>query len=269
MPPRSRWFFILTLFLLAGHPAQAQTVEIPVRPVPGTRAPTVPLPARLWLPPGKGPFAAVILLHGCGGLGNGAQIRDWADRLNAWGYAALSTDSMTPRGVKTVCAPSLQPSVTPADRAGDVINAALYLRSLAVIDPNRIGVIGFSHGGATASVVTMRKFQDLYPGLLKAVVDYYGACRQPGLHGTVPLQAFAGLDDTWGDPARICTEFGAHLKADQPFQIVTYPDTVHAFDNYNLVSRRMEEGHPMQFNASSATDSFTRTRAFLAQWMAP
>jgi dienelactone hydrolase len=103
--------------------------------------------------------------------------------------------------------------------------------------------------------------------LLKAAVNYYGPCRQPQDHGTVPLLAFGGEDDTWGDPARTCTEFGKHLRPDQPFQVFTYPDTVHAFDNSRLVRRTYSEGHPEQYNPVSAEDSFTRTRAFLDQWM--
>ncbi len=246
-----------------------QALEIPSQPIAGARTAPASLPARLVLPDGAGPFPVVILLHGCGGIGKGAPLNAWAARLDGWGYGALIVNSFAPRDVATVCAPSNQHLVTAEDRAGDVIDAALYLQTLPQVDPNRIGVIGFSHGGGTAATVTRAIFTAPHPGLLKAAVDYYGPCRRPDLHGTVPLLALAGTDDTWGYPARTCTTFGGQMRADQPFQVVTYPATVHAFDNASLRQRTYNEGHPMEYNAASAADSYARVHAFLEQWMPP
>jgi dienelactone hydrolase len=246
---------------------QALPLAIPVRPVADTRIPPAPLPARLDLPDGPGPFPVVILLHGCGGIGRGVPLNVWARRLNGWGYGTLIVDSFAPRNIASVCAPAAQPLVTANDRAGDVINAALFLQTQNRVDPNRIGVIGFSHGGGTAATVTRKVFDDLDPGLLKAVVDYYGPCRQAALHGRVPLLVLAGEDDTWGDPARTCTNFGMQLGPDQPFQVVTYPDTVHAFDNAALTRRTFSEGHPLEYNATSAADSYARVHEFLDRWL--
>jgi dienelactone hydrolase len=244
-------------------------VSIPAQPIADARVAPGPLPGRLVLPDGPGPFPVVILLHGCGGIGKGGQLNAWASRLNDWGYGALIVNSFAPRDVATVCAPAAQHLVTANDRAGDTIDAALFLLTQPRVDPNRIAVIGFSHGGGTAATVTQTQFTAAHPGILKAVVDYYGPCRRPDLHGTVPLLALAGTDDTWGNPARTCTDFGDRLRPDQPFEIVTYPDTVHAFDNQALLLRTENEGHPMQYNAASATDSFARVHAFLDRWMAP
>jgi dienelactone hydrolase len=242
-------------------------VEIPAPPVPASRMPAVPLPGRLLLPNGVPRAPVVILLHGCGGIGKGFQLEDWAQRLLAWGYGSLIVDSLTPRGVTTVCAPADQPKVTNSDRAGDVIDAALWLQTQPGVDGGRIGVVGFSHGGGTAATVTQRHFQDLHPGLLKASVDYYGPCRQGQDHGTTPLLVLAGEDDTWANPVRTCTDFGKLLRPDQPFQVVAYPNTVHAFDNARIRSPFYGEGHPEAYNAVSAEDSFKRTRAFLDQWL--
>jgi dienelactone hydrolase len=280
MPPdRTLPLLLLCLSLLAGCAggtgsplsafARGSLVAIPVHPVADSRIPPAPLPARLTLPDGPGPFPVVILLHGCGGIGRGLSLDAWVTRLNGWGYGALVVDSFAPRDVATVCAPGNQHLVTDADRAGDVINAALFLQTQPGVDPGRIGVIGFSHGGGTAATVTRATFTDPHPGLLKAVVDYYGPCRRAELHGSVPLLALAGEDDTWGNPARSCTTFSQQLRPDQPFQVVTYPGTVHAFDNAALVSRIYEEGHPMQYNPASAADSYARVRTFLDRWLKP
>ena len=40
----------------------------------------------------------------------------------------------------------------------DVISAALWLRNQPGIDPDRIGVLGVSHGGSTAAWVTAGRF---------------------------------------------------------------------------------------------------------------
>jgi dienelactone hydrolase len=239
--------------------------RIPFQSIAGGRGPAEGLDGTLKLPPGSGRFPVVIVLHGCGGLGKGQTL--WADRLNDWGYAALVLDSLGPRGVRSVCAPSAQPLVTPTDRAADVISAALWLRTQPGIDPDRIGVLGDSHGGSTAAWVTQSVYERQYPGLLKASVDYYGACRRPETHGTVPLLALAGEADTWGMPAQTCQAFARTMRADQPFEVHTYPGVVHAFENPLLDSLRMNEGHPMLYNHDAAEDSYVRVRAFLDHWL--
>jgi dienelactone hydrolase len=250
--------------LLTGA-AGTTPVEIPVVQVPGSRMPDRPFDAELTLPDGQGPFPAVILLHGCGGIGPAQHF--WVDRLNGWGYAVLRLNSFSARGVKTVCPPALQPLVTGVDRAGDVLSAALWLRAQPGIDGAHIGVLGESHGGGTAATVTRREYERLYPGLLKASVDYYGPCRQPELHGTVPLLALAGEADTWSYPARTCLAFATRLAHDQPMQVTIYPGVVHDFEVPSVVRLRYGEGHPMQYDADAAADSYTRVKTFLDRYL--
>jgi dienelactone hydrolase len=249
----------------SGASAGRQNVDVPAQHVPASRPPDGKLTAVLVTPDGPGPFPTVIVLHGCGGLSSNQTL--WATRLRDWGYAALVLDSFTARGVRSVCAPSMQPLVTPRDRAGDVLSAAVYLRTLPVIDGARIAVLGNSHGGATAAFVTRREYDRLYPGLLAASVDYYGGCGRADDHGTVPLLALAGEADDWGSPAKSCRAFGGGLKPDQPFEVYTYPGVVHAFDNPAGSALSINEGHKMQYDYGAATDSFERVRAFLDKWV--
>src|SRR5262249_10273185 len=58
-------------------------------------------PLQLWLPPGNGPFPAVLVMHGCGGIRDNH--RSWAGRLVGWGYAAVIVDSFGPRNQRRVC----------------------------------------------------------------------------------------------------------------------------------------------------------------------
>lgn len=236
-------------------------VQIPPIAVPGARMPRGPIPAELKLPPGKGPFPAVIVLHGCAGLGASQWI--WASRLNGWGYAALIPDSMTPRGVRRVCEPAAQNLVTWWDRVGDVGAAAAWLRTQPQIDPSRIAVLGLSHGGATAVTATERA----YAGFgLRAAVDYYGPCVDPELHGDVPLLVLVGGNDDWGHPGQRCQDFGAALKPAQVFELQIYPGVYHAFDNPNMV-RTVSNSHVMEYNEAAAMDSYARVHAFLDRWV--
>ena len=173
--------------------------------------------------------------------------------------AGFILDSFGPRGVHSVCAPAAQTNVTPDDRASGVISAALWLRGQPDIDPDRIGLLG----GSTAAWVTQAKYEKRYPGLLKASVDYYAACRVPETHGTVPLLAMAGKADSWGQPALTRT-FARKMRADQPFELHTHPGVVHAFDNPRQQTLFLNEGHPMLHNQPTAEDGYQRVRTFLA-----
>jgi len=243
----------------------AQTLAIPDRQIGVSRVPDKPLAASLVLPDGPGPFPAVILLHGCNGLGSG--IWTWSRRLQGWGYAALVLDSFSARGVATVCAPELQSHVSVQDRVADVLNAALYLRTLPKIDGSAIAVLGQSHGGSTAAMVTEQRYQREYPGLLRAAVNYYGSCGwPPEAHGTIPLLALAGEADDWGSPALSCGVFGAKLRPDQPFEIHTYPGVWHSFDNPQQATTTFV-GHRMGYDDAAANDSYQRVHAFLDKWL--
>ena len=39
------------------------------------------------------------------------------------------------------------------------------------------------------------------------------------------------------------------------------------FDNAHVAARTYSEGHPMEYNAVAAADSFNRVHAFLGQWL--
>ena len=213
--------------------AHASPVAIPPQNIPGSRMPTQPLPGDSTLPWGQGPFPAMIVPHGCSGRGPAQDI--WAQRLNGWGYAALVPDSYRPRGIGNNCiGPVEQRPVTPKDRAGDVISG---------------------------------RYEQLYPGLLKASVAYYGRCSHPEEHGTVPLLALPGEAGDSGFPARGCRAFGAALTPGPIFEIYTYPGAVHGFDSMRAVRWTWNEGHPIQYDFTAAQDSFERARTFLDRYV--
>jgi len=265
----AKWLAVLAiLFPAAGCDTTDRSAEngvdnvgIPPIAEPMARMPDGPIPAVYELPRGRGPFPAVIILHGCGGRGASQLI--WARRLNGWGYATLIPDSMTPRGVDGVCDPEAQELVTPRDRVGDVGSAVAWLRTRPEIDSGRIAVLGQSHGGATATLATQR----IYAGFgLRAAINYYGPCVNPEDHGTVPLLVLVGAEDDWGHPAKRCEAYGVAVQPDEVFEIHIYPGVYHAFDN-PLMVHTVSNSHVMEFNKEAAEDSFARVRKFLDRWV--
>ena len=99
-------------------------------------------PAELYLPAGTAPVGAVVVLHGCNGVG--LHDREWGRRLVQWGFAALLIDSFRPRGYTEVC--NYGRLVPPEAQARDAFDGAAYLRAAPEIRAQRVGVIGFSHG---------------------------------------------------------------------------------------------------------------------------
>lgn len=92
----------------------------------------------------------VIMLHGCGGPR--PFIDDMADAAAAAGATAVIVDSFAPRRISrmqafaTVCTGA---RLQGRERAGDLYATIAYARAQPWADPDRIGVIGWSHGGWT------------------------------------------------------------------------------------------------------------------------
>ncbi len=152
------------------------------------------------LPQGQPPFPAVIVLHGCNGVSQNTFA--WARRLASWGYAALIINSFTPRHLVQVCDGSR--ALPGPERAKDVFAGAAYLRTRSDIDPARIAVLGYSHGGWTAlNASTVKR------------IEQQGA---PSLSGNrrslsvLPTQNCATARQRYPDTCRRCRLLGAGLK---------------------------------------------------------
>ncbi|WP_297512623.1 alpha/beta fold hydrolase [uncultured Caulobacter sp.] len=133
-------------------PYRAEEVAY-VNPASGLR-----LAGTLTLPPGAGPFPAVVLI-----TGSGQQDRDetffdhkpfWviADALTRRGVAVLRVDD---RGVGGSQAGDLARATT-SQFATDVAAGVAFLRARGDIDPDRIGLIGHSEGGQIAPMVAAK-----------------------------------------------------------------------------------------------------------------
>ena len=219
----------------------------------------------LILPKGTPPFPAVILLHGCGGVTQNMSV--WAARLKSWGYAALILDSFAQRGIDNVCGRGNQ--FPPRYRAKDAFDAAAYLQTRAEIDPARVGLIGFSHGGSTALAASVERriaFFNAQP--FKAVVAYYPYCPDIAPQLASDVQIFIGSDDDW-TPAPRCADWvprHADAAGRKPL-LKIYPGAFHAFDA--RAPARVYFGHHLEYAAGAARDSFDMTRQFLDSRLQP
>jgi len=121
---KSITIMVLLSFGIAAQISFAENIEIKSDIKDGYGKPVMQT-GILTKPEGNGPFPAVVLLHGCGGIQDGnTRSEAWSKRLVNWGYTTLQVDSFGPRGVKSVCD---KPGRLIPDRARDAYNAKSFL----------------------------------------------------------------------------------------------------------------------------------------------
>ncbi|CUI08625.1 hypothetical protein BN2497_12027 [Janthinobacterium sp. CG23_2] len=112
------------------------------------------LAGTLTVPPGAGPFPAIVIVPGSGQVNRDGDLfghqfyRVLADDLTRRGFAVLRSDK---RGVGE--SGGSFDSATTADFASDIEAGVAFLRSRKNIDPERIGLVGHSEGGIIAPMV--------------------------------------------------------------------------------------------------------------------
>jgi len=179
------------------------------RTADGTRfapdAAAATISGELLLPEGKGPFPAVVLVHGCGG--NRSVEGTWGPVLRQWGYATFNVDSFRGRGLSEVCT---QPAALfPLQRLPDAYGALRLLAAHRRIDPARIAP-GY------------RVFFPFYPNCNGEFPERKRISAAVRIH--------AGEADDW-TPAKPCAALVAAWQASgQDAAIDVYPGAYHAFD---------------------------------------
>jgi dienelactone hydrolase len=238
--------------------------------------------ATLHKPSGSGPFPAVVILHGCGGV---APIHTtWARRLKGEGYAALIVDSLTPRGFVELCSKD-GPDVKPTDRLDDAIGALRHLQGLRVIDGARIGALGFSHGGTYAIAVIngpslerarARGLALPSPGYAAGIAVYPGGCHSLVNEFVIkPLLVLIGDADDW-TRADVCQQMVEAMRSrGAPAEIVLYPGAYHYFDVEgqkreflaDVENRNNPNGATVAYDAAAAADARQRVSRFFERYL--
>jgi dienelactone hydrolase len=243
------------------------------------------LTAHLSRPAGDAPRPALVLMHGCSGLLDGKGrifpiYRAWTRALVVQGYVALVVDSASSRGFGQTCSAGPDRITMWRDRPKDAFAALQYLQGLPFVQPDRVGLMGWSQGGGVVLLSINDKSIGRPARLVhdfKAAVSFYpGACSERlqtkpytgvepnGWTTAVPLLTLMGEADSW-TAFKPCEAFLTSAKArGNPVELKGYPSAMHAFDAPNLPRRDL----PQYRNGDGpipviATDRDARTDAFI------
>jgi dienelactone hydrolase len=220
------------------------------------------LEGSLYRPQGDGPFPAMVLLHGCSGLGENA-LR-WASWLKDEGYVALAVDSFAPRHISNICGPQGWLTLGVSERVWDAFGALAYLRALPFVDRDRIGVMGWSHGGMTALRAGNKLLQPSDGGF-RVAIAFYPSCAGNLSKEGIPVLLLLGELDDW-TPAAPCVEIAQQLHHDGLTILWTvYSGAYHGFDVQGR--SRVYLGHHLDYNPWATGDAHERVRSFLAQYL--
>ncbi len=222
--------------------------------------PSVPLTGLLSKPEGDGPFPAVVLMHGCAGIG--IWNRQWTDRLVAWGYVVLDMDSFTPRGMTYICDNREISTATPWTRALDAYGAKSYMSALPYVDQARIAVMGMSHGGAAVlHTIERATSAGLQTKPFQAAIALYPLCRRLQSVDT-PTLVLIGDKDTW-TLASWCTRHLDELKSPHDITLNIFRGAHHLFDVEGMNAE--EVGHTIRYHPRAAAEAIELIRRFMQE----
>ena len=252
MNPRVVAYAVCAL-LAAGAAGAAETVSFESLDADLTGGTPTTIQAALFKPPGTGPFGAVVLLHGCGGLYRWqgrhqgqmtSRHAEWAERLARSGYVVLLPDSFTPRGVHESCTVKNRPVDSSRERPRDAYGALLWLQGQRYVKADSVALMGWSNGGGTVlhtiAADSPGRPKVLPRGDFRAAVAFYPGCSDPQTRGkasrwrtAIPLMIMQGEADDW-TPAPPCRGLVAAAAArGEPIEYHSYPGAYHDFDAPN------------------------------------
>lgn len=210
----------------------------------------------IYRPVGEGKFPAVVLMHGCAGVRR--KDTQWAEAFRQQGYVSLVVDSLSGRGISTwedrrrIC---LGLDLWGSTRAGDLLASLTYIRAQPFVDPDRIAVVGWSHGAWAALDFLASASAEMVTGL-RAVVAFYPYCGIAsratwlGFGVDVPVLMLLAEADRIVSPSSCLRLAEAQAGRGRSITTKVYPEVGHVFD----------------WRDSSATrDARERVREFLAE----
>ncbi len=227
----------------------------------------------IYKPDGNGPFEAVVMLHGAGGIF--PYQLDWARQLRDEGYVVLYVDSYCKR--KLLCehdSPDNDPKrrkavnrwkeITPQQRAADAFGAFEYLLQQNFVNKDKISLMGFSWG-ATSGMMSidprMKKiFSPARGGFHSLVAMYPNSKYWTGMRTlrriadvniTIPTLMLAGEKDE-AESIDVYKELQQLAEKNMyPLTVVLYPDSYRKFDE-------KREKHSVTVNNVTLTKAYNK-----------
>ena len=209
----------------------------------------------MYKPDGSGPFEAVVMLHGAGGIF--PYQLDWARQLRDEGYVVLFVDSYCKR--KLLCehdSPDNDPKrrkavnrwkeITPPQRGADAFGAFEYLAQQNFVKKDKISLMGFSWG-ATSGLMSIdprviKMFSPTNGGFHSFVAVYPNSKYWKAMGGgrmwrgiadvniTIPTLMLAGEKDE-AESIDVYKELQQSAeKKSFPLTVIIYPDSYRKFD---------------------------------------
>lgn len=238
-----------------------------------------PLGGRLsfpYAPPEKMP--AVVIAHGSGGVDSRGPL--YARRLNEAGIATLEIDMWTARRMSG----GLDRPAHVRETLPDASAARAYLASRDDIDPDRIGLMGFSWGGVMAMLSAADTADDMtgYTALAALYPVCWGYNRVPGYEleklMVNDLLVIAGTQDDY-DGRNDCDNLLASLSPGdrKKAELLTLKDATHAFDRRAPESRfndpfafRGKGGEvSIRYNPAATKHALSRVTDFFTSTLSP
>ncbi|SDL40156.1 Dienelactone hydrolase [Aliiruegeria lutimaris] len=202
---------------------------------------------RSFTPQGNGPWPTALLFSGCDGPKD--NMDRWAKELTDEGYAVLVVDSHGPRDYddaqlwRLVCIGQLLPG---PERAGDVAVAIEDARAMPFVDPERIVLIGASHGGWSVLDMLSLHGQDKPPHNLTRWPETIQENGLEGIVGMVLLYPYCG----------VASQVYSHgWQEDVPglFLLVEDDSIVNEDSCIEVIERMKEAGRPVEAHLFKGT----------------
>jgi carboxymethylenebutenolidase len=222
--------------------------------------PDGPIDALLNIPPGKGPWPGVVVIHDAFGYGSDKESTN--ERIAKAGFVAI-TPNMYARGGRVRCITRVMRELqSQRGRAlDDILAARQYLQALPDCT-GQIGIAGFCMGGQFALVMSPKGFG--------ASAPFYGAPLPRNLDATLdgacPIVAsFGGRDPLGkGAPEKLRKVTAAkEITAD----VKVYPDAGHSFAN-TLPAQPLLRIAGFGYDAAATEDAWSRVFSFFTEHLA-
>ena len=195
----------------------------------------------------SGPWPAVILLHGAGGVIGRREVA-YARQLARQGVAALVVDAFGPRRDLATRFTERLIRITETMMLADAYAGLAWLAARPEIDGQRVALVGFSYGGIASILAAYRQVADhLVPNgpRFAAHVAFYSPCiarfAEPATTGAPALMLWGGRDAIV-DGER-CQEIAADLRrGGSRVETRVFADAMHQWDGASSRPWRASRG---------------------------